>query len=175
MMGVLGSIPFWSSAVAAVAAGWASDAWIRRGGSPTLVRKTFVIGGLLLSIAMLPAALASSVSWSIAFLTLAYVAFGIYASNLWAISQTLAGADAAEKWTGIQNTINSLAGVIAPIVTGFIVQSTGSYYWAFLSPAIMAAVGAESYVVLVGPIEPIDWPASRNLDAGHRTKGHPSH
>ena len=163
MMGVLGSIPFWSSAVAAVAAGWASDTWIRHGGSPTLVRKTFVICGLLLSMAMLPAALVSSVGWSIAFLTVAYVAFGIYASNLWAISQTLAGADAAGKWTGIQNTINSLAGVIAPIVTGYIVQNTGSYYWAFLSPAIMAMVGAASYVALVGPIEPIDWSAARTL------------
>ena len=107
MMGVLGSIPFWSSAVAAVAAGWASDSWIRRGGSPTLVRKTFVMGGLLLSIAMLPAALVSGVGWSIFFLTVAYVAFGIYASNLWAISQTLAGAGAADKWTGIQTRLTA--------------------------------------------------------------------
>ena len=55
------------------------------------------------------------------------------------------------------DTINSLAGVIAPIATGFIVQNTGSYFWAFLSPAVLAIVGAASYVVLVGPVEPIDW------------------
>ena len=90
-MGTLGSIPFFGSAVSAVVCGWASDRWIRSGGSPTRVRKTFVISGLLLSVVMVPAALVSDIRLSIFLLSIAYVAFGMYASNHWAITQTLAG------------------------------------------------------------------------------------
>ena len=157
MMGVLGSIPFLWSAISAVICGWASDAWIQRGGSPTRVRKTFVAAGLLLSTAMVPAAMVSDLTLCVALLSVAYAAFGMYASNHWAITQTLAGPAAAGKWTGMQNTIAQLSGVIAPIVSGTIVQSTGHYFWAFASPAVIAVVGAGCYVFLIGRVAPVDF------------------
>jgi MFS family permease len=156
-MGVLGSIPFVVSAVAAVLCGWASDVWIRRGGSPTRVRKTFVVTGLLLSMATLPSAIVPSLTVSMLLLNLAYLAFGMYASNHWAITQTLAGVQAAGKWSGIQNTIGALAGVFAPVITGWIVETTGSFFWAFLSPAVLAIAGACSYLFVVGPVAPVSW------------------
>ena len=156
-MGVLGSIPFVVSAIAAVLCGWASDAWIRRGGSPTKVRKTFVVTGLLLSTATLPSAIVPSLTVSMLLLNLSYIAFGMYASNHWAITQTLAGREASGKWSGIQNTIGALAGVIAPNVTGWIVETTGGFFWAFLSPAALAIVGACSYLFVVGPVAPVQW------------------
>jgi MFS family permease len=157
MMGVLGSVPFWGAAAAAVAAGWTSDWLIKRGASPTRVRKSFVAGGLLLSTIMVPSVLVNSLTASIVLLSVGYVAFGIFASNHWAITQTLAGPAAAGKWTGIQNTIGNLSGIVAPVVTGFIVERTGQFFWAFLSPAILAVVGAWAYVFLVGPVAPIEW------------------
>lgn len=157
MMGVLGSIPFLWSALSAVVCGWASDAWIQRGGSPTTVRKTFVAAGLLLSTIMVPAAMVSDLTLCVTLLSVAYVAFGMYASNHWAITQTLAGPAAAGKWSGMQNTAGQLAGVIAPLVSGFIVQATGHYFWAFLSPAVIAVLGAGCYVFLIRRVEPIDW------------------
>ena len=158
-MGVIGSIPFLFSAVSAVFCGWASDAWIRHGGSPTTVRKTFVVTGLLLSTVMVPAALVENLNVSIALLSVAYVAFGIYASNHWAITQTLAGTTAAGTWAGLQNTVGSVSGIIAPIATGFVVQETGSFFWAFVSPAILALVGVYCYLFLVGDVAPVDWDA----------------
>jgi MFS family permease len=157
MMGVLGSIPFWGSALSAVLCGWASDAWIKRGGSPTRVRKTFVVSGLLLSTVMVPAAMVSNLRLCVFLLSVAYLAFGMYASNHWAITQTLAGTEAAGKWSGMQNTVGQLSGVIAPIVSGYIVQATGHFFWAFLSPAILAVFGACCYLFLVGPVEPVAW------------------
>ena len=157
MMGVLGSIPFWGAAVSAVICGWASDTWIKRGGSPTRVRKTFVVSGMLLSTVMVPAALVRDLSVSIALLCVAYIAFGIYASNHWAITQTLAGTAAAGKWTGLQNTVGSLSGIIAPIATGYLVQGAGNFFWAFVSPAILALVGVCCYLFLVGPVAPVNW------------------
>jgi sugar phosphate permease len=79
------------------------------------------------------------------------------ASNHWAITQTLAGASAAGTWTGMQNTLGNLSGIVAPIATGVIVKVTGSYVWAFVSPAILAVAGACSYVFLVREVAPIKW------------------
>jgi MFS transporter, ACS family, D-galactonate transporter len=162
MMGILGSVPFWGAAVAAAISGWASDAWIARGGSPTLVRKTFVTTGLLLSTVMVASVMVPDLTASIMLLSVAYIAFGIFASNHWAITQTLAGAGAVGKWAGIQNTMGSLSGVVAPVVTGYIVQETGSFFWAFMSPAILAVVGACAYLFIVGPVQPVRWSALPN-------------
>lgn len=156
-MGVLGSIPFALSAISAVLCGWASDRWIRAGGTPTRVRKTFVVTGLLLSMATLPSAVVPSLTASMLLLNLAYVAFGMYASNHWAITQTLAGVAAAGKWSGIQNTIGAMAGVVAPIMTGWIVEATGGFFWAFASAAALAVAGACSYLFIVGPVAPVVW------------------
>jgi MFS family permease len=156
-MGVLGSIPYLAAAAAALACGWLSDEWIRRGGTPTRVRKTFVAAGFLLSTVMVGAPLVADLRASMALLCVGYVAFGILASNHWAITQTLAGAGAAGKWTGIQNTIGNLSGIVAPIATGFIVKATGSYAWAFASPAILAVAGACCYVFVVGEVAPVNW------------------
>jgi MFS family permease len=156
-MGILGSIPYVGAAAAAMVSGWLSDAWIRRGGSPTRVRKTFVATGLLLSTVMVGAPLVSDLRWSMALLCVGYAAFGIFASNHWAITQTLAGIGAAGKWTGIQNTIGNVSGIVAPVATGFIVTRTGSYFWAFASPAILAVAGACCYLFLVGKVAPVRW------------------
>jgi MFS family permease len=156
-MGVWGSIPYFAAAVAAMICGWLSDAWIGRGGSPTRVRKTFVASGFLLSTVMVGAPIASELRTSMLLLCVGYIAFGVLASNHWAITQTLAGASAAGTWTGMQNTIGNLSGIVAPIVTGIIVKVTGSYFWAFVSPAILAVVGACSYLFLVREVAPIKW------------------
>jgi MFS family permease len=160
-MAILGSLPFWGSAGSAVLCGWLSDVWIRRGGSPTLVRKTFVITGLALSTVMVPAAVVPDLHVSMALLCLAYIAFGMYASNHWAITQTLAGPVAAGKWSGLKNTVGNLSGVIAPIVTGLLVESTGGFFWAFLSPAVLATAGISCYVFLIRKVAPVDWSRHR--------------
>ncbi|HUB79652.1 MAG TPA: MFS transporter [Bryobacteraceae bacterium] len=154
-MGLWGSVPYLAAAAAAIVCGWLSDAWIRRGGSPTRVRKTFVASGFLLSTVMVGAPLVPDLRTSMLLLCIGYIAFGILASNHWAITQTLAGASAAGTWTGMQNTIGNLSGIVAPIVTGIIVKVTGSYVWAFVSPAILAVLGACSYAFLVRQVAPI--------------------
>jgi MFS family permease len=159
-MAILGSLPFWGAAVTATTSGWLSDRWIHAGGTPTRVRKTFVATGLLLSSVMALAPIVNDLHLSVALLVAAYGAFGIFASNHWAISQTLAGPDAAGKWSGLQNTVSSAMGIVAPIITGLIVQKTGSYFWAFITPAVLAVGGAACYLFLVGRVVPVNWKAN---------------
>jgi MFS family permease len=90
-----------------------------------------------------------------ALLFLACVAFGIYTPTIYAMTQTLAGPLAAGKWTGLQNGFANLAGIAAPLVTGWIVDRTGEFYLAFLVAAIVALAGAGFLVLGVGRIEQV--------------------
>jgi MFS family permease len=157
-MGWAGSLPFLTVASGALIGGWLSDKWIRTGGSITRVRKTFVAGGQYCCAALLlPAAVASNEIMAMTLLSLATFSYGFYTCNLWAVTQTLAGPAAAGKWTGLHNGIGNLAGVAAPSVTGFIVQETHSFYYAFVVVSLMLLLSACSFLFIVRRVEQVSW------------------
>ncbi len=157
MMAFVGSLPFFGIATTAVIGGYLSDNWIAKGGSPTRIRKLFVVGGLILVNIMLPAVLVKDNNTAMGILMVASLCFGFYSSNLWAITQTLAGPVAAGKWTGMQNGIGNMAGVVAPFLTGVVVDRTGQFFLAFVAASIMSIIGAACFVFIVGPVRPIQW------------------
>jgi ACS family D-galactonate transporter-like MFS transporter len=154
-MAIFSSLSYLSIALSSVASGWLSDRWIARGGSPTLVRKTFAGCGLALSTVLIAVQMTTHVTAAMAFLLFACVSFGLYASNVFAITQTLAGPAAAGQWTGFQNGFANLAGVAAPWFTGWITQRTGSYFLAFLAAAVAVTISAIAYVWGVRKIEQV--------------------
>jgi MFS family permease len=157
-MAVFGSLPYWGMAATSLAGGWASDRWIASGGAPSLVRKTFAGTGLFLCAALLlPAGFVADNSVSMVFLITACVALGLFTSNVWAITQTLAGTGAAGKWTGIQNFIGNLGGVISPIIAGVIVERTGRFYLAFAAAAGVLVLGGGAYVAMLRKVEAVEW------------------
>ena len=82
---------------------------------------------------------------------------GISASNTWAITQTLAGPQASGKWTGMQNFLGNLAGVVASALTGLVVDRTGRFFWAFIITAVIASLGSLSWIFIVGALQQVDW------------------
>jgi MFS transporter, ACS family, D-galactonate transporter len=157
MMAIYGSLPFWGMAATCAVFGIVSDRMIARGSSPTRVRIGFVAGGLLLSTLLLPACLVSSQTLSMTLLVVACLSLGLTSSNFWAITQTLAGPQAAGQWAGLQNGIGNLAGIVAPYLTGVLVARTGSFLTAFVAAAVMSAAGALSYIFVVRRVAPVRW------------------
>jgi len=156
-MGRFGSMAFWAVGLASLTSGWISDRLVERGGSPTFVRKMFAAGGLTGAIVILGVPLLENQNASLYVLIFACISFGCYSSHPWLISQTLAGPGAAGRWSGMQNAIGNLAGVIAPWLTGRIVRDTGHFVYAFAVVSVILGLGAASYVFLIGKIEPIIW------------------
>jgi len=157
MMAVFGSMPFWGLALSSALSGWASDRWIARGGSPTRVRKTFMAAGMLLSTMILSAALVRDATTSMVLLVITSLCFGLFTSNLWAITQTLAGPQAAGKWTGWQNMFGNFAGIFGPWFTGKIVDATGQFLLAFVAVCAALVIGAFAFTVIVGELKPVKW------------------
>jgi MFS transporter, ACS family, D-galactonate transporter len=156
-MAKIAGVGYLCYSAAAVVFGWISDRWIAAGGTPTLVRKTFASAGAgSAGLLLLGCALAGQ-TVSVILLLLAFVAGGMCGSNIWAITQTLAGPKMAGRWTGFQNFLGNLAGVIAPAVTGFVVEHTGRFFVAFVIMAAVALLAAFSYIFIIGPVRETVW------------------
>lgn len=156
-MAVFGSASYLAIAASTMACGWITDRLIARGGSPTRVRKTATGLGLSLSTIILLVVVVRDENLAMALLVASCVSYGIFAPNLYAMTQTMAGPRAAGKWTGFQNGFGNLAGVAAPAVTGWVVQQTGQFYAAFVVAAAMALSAAVLYVFGVGPIRQVEF------------------
>ena len=156
-MAKIGGIVYLLGGCFALLAGWLSDRWIVSGATPSRVRKTFTGGGLALAGIFVGLAVVGGPLYCVAALILGVIFFGVYCSNVWAITQTLAGPQAAGRWTGFQNFVGNLAGVVAPATTGFVLDRTGHFYWAFAILTVLALTGAASWVFLVARVEPVVW------------------
>src|SRR3954468_10999107 len=158
-MAVFGSLSYLAIALSTLLCGWLSDRIIAGGASPTRVRKGFSGVGLTLSTIIILVAVVRDENVAMALLFTSCICYGIFAPNLFAMTQTMAGPRAAGKWTGFQNGFGNLAGVAAPWVTGWVVQESGNFYLAFVVAAGMALTAAGLYVFGVGPIKQADFRA----------------
>lgn len=156
-MAKIGGAAYLLGACFATVAGWLADRWIIAGASPTRARKTFTGGGLAMAGLFLGLAAFTGRSMCIPLVILGVIFFGVASSNIWAITQTLAGPQAAGRWTGFQNFVGNLAGVVGPALTGFVLQRTGHFYWPFAITTAIALMGTASWIFLVGPVEQVVW------------------
>ncbi|MDP9340241.1 MAG: MFS transporter [Acidobacteriota bacterium] len=160
-MAKIGGAAYIGGACCALLGGWWSDRLIRSGATATRVRKTFVSGGLAFAGGLLLLSAISAPVWSVVLLMLGIGFQHISSSNIWALTQTLAGPYAAGRWTALQNFAGNFAGVVAPALTGLVLDRTSHFSWAFVIVFIVALVGAGSWLFIVGPVVEVDWPVKR--------------
>jgi MFS transporter, ACS family, D-galactonate transporter len=156
-MAVAGALPFVCSAAATTTAGWLSYRALAAGMTPTLVRKTCTVVGLGFAAIIVMVPLIKDARGATVVLMLASASYGIYSTSPWAIAQTIAGPLAAGRWAGMQNFVGNLSGVVAPALTGLVVERTGSFVWAFGLTAGVVLIGAMVYLFVLGRVEPATW------------------
>ena len=156
-MARVGGFVYLLFAISATVFGKLSDRWVTAGASPTTVRKSLATSGNVgmgLFLALSGVAPDGLFLWTLA---LTGVFMGMSSCNIWAMTQTLAGPEMVGRWTGVQNFVGNFAGAVAPTLTGFLLDRTGHFYWAFFITTAVVWLGAISWVFIVGPIKPIDW------------------
>jgi len=156
-MAELGGLIYVAYAGSTMLSGYLTDRWMRAGGGATLVRKTAAVTchGVVAA-SMVGCALGDALVSMIS-LFVAAVGFGLNAAGIFAIAQTIAGPRAAGKWMGFQNCIGNLAGIVAPLVTGLIVDRTGGFFWAFLSAGAISLAGILAWGVVIRRVAPAPW------------------
>jgi len=156
-MSIVGGMTFLTLGLSVGVCGWLSDRWIAAGGTPTLVRKTFTAVGLAGAATITFAFVIPDPKIALVFLVFASVCAGACSSNLWAITQTLAGPYAVGKWTGVQNFVGNLAGIVAPALTGLILTKTGRFLWPATITSLVCLLGSLAWSFLIERVEPLAW------------------
>lgn len=165
-MSLITSLAFFVLAASALASGWLSDKWIAAGATATRVRKVFTGVGPLIASTILLVGIVANHRFAVSILLPVCIGLGMCTSNLWSVTQTLAGPANSGKWTGLQNAIGNLAGWIAPALIGLIVQRTGNFFWAFAITSGVTVLGSAAWLFVVGPIQPVSW-SSSHLGTGN--------
>jgi MFS family permease len=157
-LAIFSSLPFWGVAASSMLAGLLADAIIRRGKVAARVRQATVTLGLVGCCAfMLPGVMIRDEMLSMTLLMIACICLGGFSSNHWALAQTLAGPEAAGKWTGIQNCLGNFAGIAAPWITGSILNQTGSFPLAFAVSCGFLLVAIFGYWFVIGRTTRVSW------------------
>ncbi len=148
-MGLYTFFSFAGMAAMAAFAGWAADWMIARGGNPVNVRKGFTIAGFVMASTEVFGALSHSVPVALFFAVFSLTGLGLATANYWALTQTLIPGGAIGRIVGIQNCAANLPGIVAPILTGWLKQRTGSYAAPMQAIWIFLILGIAAYVFLV--------------------------
>jgi len=154
--GWLAAIPFLFGVVGSILGGRVCDMLVQRGLSPINSRKVPMATSLLLT-ALFTVLTAETPSNTLAIVFISISMFLLYVSSsaAWAMAPIAAPANCTASIGSMQNFGGYFGGALAPMVTGFIVQSSGSFAPALLVGAAVALAAAVIYIVLVrDPIPP---------------------
>jgi ACS family D-galactonate transporter-like MFS transporter len=154
-VGFFAVLPFLAATAGVVGGGVWSDGLLRRTGSANVARKVPIVSGLFLASTIAIANVASSDWLVVAVMSVAF--FGQGMCNLgWTLITDVAPKNLIGLTGGVFNLCANLAGIVTPIVIGVVVASTGSFAWALAYIAVMALVGAASYVFLLGDVRRVE-------------------
>ena len=154
-VGWVAILPFIAASIGVLIGGQLSDYLVKRSGSATFGRKLPIVGGLLLSSTIISAAFLQSDTLVVLVMSVAF--FGQGMSNLgWTLISDVAPKRLVGLTAGVFNFCTNLAGIVTPMLIGFIVAATGSFLGGLAFIGVMALMGAFSYTFVVGKVERIE-------------------
>ena len=168
-MALIASWTYLLNAMSALGMGWLADRWIRAGRSTTLVYKSIMGISHAVAMACMVGMVLLPERGSIASLLVFGIISGCSYPGIFAIPQIVAGPGAAGRWVGLQNAAGNLAGLIAPALTGLVVDRTGGFDLAFALAAGVNLLGCIGWVLVLPAVRPLVWAAQRVTGAAEAT------
>lgn len=154
--GIYAAVPALAMFVSELAiGGWWVDRVIGRGANPDKVRKGVIVVGMLVALLTVGAAFSDTPTSAIIWIAAGSAGIALVYVTSNSLPALIAPEGSAGSLAAIVNCVNLLAGVAAPIVTGLVVDLTGSFTFAFIIGGVALIGGLASYVLLMGKLEPI--------------------
>ena len=145
-----------------LATGWLLDRWVRSGASLNRAYKTALAASSAgVGLCLIAASVVSGPAAAAAILLLTGVLDGLNSPSNPSVTQTFAGPRATGRWMGLQNAVGNVAGMSAPVVTGYLVEFGGGYTAALVVSGVVALCGLLGWLVVMPEVRPIDWAAAR--------------
>lgn len=149
--GLYAALPYFVYGACEPLGGWITDWFIHWGWNETRTRKTMLTVAFLSGLFLIPAARVESSLGALIFLVGASLV-GLATGNIFAILQCCAPPDEVGTWTGFENFTGNLGGILAPLVTGFLIARTGTYLPGFALAAGVLVAGLLAYWCIVGEL-----------------------
>ncbi|HAD84587.1 MAG: MFS transporter [Brevundimonas sp.] len=150
--------------VGGVLGGVISDALLKKTGSLTIARKTPLLIGMVLSALIIACAYIDHSGLIILVMALAFFGKGI-ASLGWAVVSDTSPREFVGVTGGIFNTFGNSAGIVTPIVIGYIVAATGSFDGALWFVGAHCLLVIAAYFLITGKIERLTLTAAQDTTA----------
>lgn len=155
-MGLYASIPWVLSFVAQPAVGFFSDWLIKRGVSVTKSRKYTLVGSQLVAAFVIAVGFVDDPLLAVILLTINIIGESASAGIMWTILAEVAPRGMGGTVSSAINTVSSIAGVLAPTITGFIYKFTGSFQLALFVAGIGILISICAILFVVPEIKPIE-------------------
>lgn len=150
------AIPWACASVAdLVVAGWLVDFLVGKGHDETRVRKTALVLGMCVALAVLGATTTTRPLIALIWISIALTGLAVAGAVAWSLPSLIAPKAGAGTVGAIMNFSNNMMGVVAPIVTGYVVGATHSFTATFLMAGAALLAGIAAFVFLLGRIEPL--------------------
>ncbi|MGY0021805.1 MFS transporter [Streptomyces sp. cg35] len=167
--GFVASLPALCGFTGGVLGGYLSDLLARRGVSLTVARKIPIVTGLLLSTTIMICNFVTA-SWLVVLImSLAFFGKGLGALG-WAVIGDVAPKQIAGLAGGVFNAFGAVAGIVTPLVVGYLIDATGSFDLALAFVSVCAALAVVSYAVIVKDIRRLDLDELESADAPRSTR-----
>jgi MFS family permease len=126
------------------------QAQTRTGRSPVDACRRLVAGAMVATAGFtLAGALVPGVGVAVALLSAGVFAANLASSAGWTLGAVIVPAEDVGSLEAIQNVGGSLGGALAPAITGYVVQATGSFIPALMLAAAIALVTAAIYAFAI--------------------------
>jgi ACS family D-galactonate transporter-like MFS transporter len=153
--GAATSLPYVAATIGVMLGGAWSDWLLRRGAGISAARKIPIVTGFLGASSIVLVNYVSGTALALALLTFAFFAQGV-SSNSWSIIAEVAPRSMMGTTGGIINFTGHIAGIVTPILIGYILRETHSFELVLAYVSLAGLVGALSYTVVIGRIHRIE-------------------
>ncbi|MFJ3055376.1 MFS transporter [Herbaspirillum sp. NPDC087042] len=149
--GFIASLPAICGFIGGLLGGFVSDRLIRHGLTLTWARKIPIVAGLGLSSIMILANYTDSQWVVVGVMMIAFFGKGVGALG-WAVVADTSPKEIIGLTGALFNCVGNIAGIVAPIIIGYLVAVKGSFTYALVFVGAHAALGVFSYLVIVPKI-----------------------
>lgn len=154
-MSIVGVIPWLGAAVGFLGGGIATDALGKKLGSVIAARKIMLVIGLgVAASCVLLTTKVSTLSLAVACITVSSVFLFVTPQICWSLIQDIVPRNRVGGTGGFVHLLANLAGILAPSLTGLLVQFGGGYNVAFAVTAGVCALGMVVVIVAVRGQQP---------------------
>jgi len=147
--GAAAGLPFLVFAVSEPLGGWIADRLVSLGCSERRSRKAVVTFAFFTSVMLLVAGRTAGDMAAVLMIASASLV-GLATGNIYALLASVAPEGEVGMWTGFLNFAGNLSGVVAPIVTGMLIERTGSHYAGFVVAVTVLNLALPAYWWMVG-------------------------